>query len=76
MRLLDNMASPVNEAVLQRLLGLRREKANLLGYTHWADYQLEGTMVKTTEKVLAFFDKVGRGTGTKQERNISRSETA
>lgn len=41
MRLQHNLASPVNEAGLKRLLDLRREKAKLPGYIDWAEYQLE-----------------------------------
>jgi thimet oligopeptidase len=76
-RLWDNIASPVNEAVLKRLLSMRKDKANLLGYTQWADYQLEGTMAKTPRDSLCVPRQSGRcGISTSQERNVSRGGTA
>lgn len=46
--------SPQNEAVLKRLLELRQQKASLLGYTNWAEYQLDQTMMKTPDAAFAF----------------------
>lgn len=66
--LLDNIASPVNEAVLKRLLDLRREKSNLLGYRDWAEFQLEGTMAKTTDQVLAFLESVFDAVNSRAEK--------
>lgn len=57
-RLWDTRASLVNEPVLKRLLMLRREQAELLGYKNWAEYQLEGTMMKTAVAASSFLDSV------------------
>jgi thimet oligopeptidase len=47
-------ASPQNEAVLKRLLDLRYQKAALLGFSSWAEYQLEDNMMKTPEAASTF----------------------
>lgn len=49
-------AAPLNESVLKRLLELRRQKAELLGYANWAQYQLENTMLKSVANVTNFLD--------------------
>src|SRR6185295_11283969 len=41
-----------------RLLKLRREKANLLGYATWADYAIEPRMAKTAKAVRDFLGEV------------------
>ncbi|KAJ9124018.1 hypothetical protein QFC22_000810 [Naganishia vaughanmartiniae] len=51
-------AASVNGPVLQRLLGLRAQKAKLLGYKTWADYQLEVNMVKTATGATTFLEDV------------------
>lgn len=66
----NNQASPVNESVLKRLLGLRQEKATLLGYKNWAQCQLEGTMAKTTQTVLDFLDDMHKVVNPRVEKKI------
>lgn len=67
-RLAMTMGSPENEAVLKRLLDLRRQKANLLGYTDWSHYQLESTMVKSPVAVVDFLDNVFEAVKPRAER--------
>ena len=43
-----------NEPLIVRILDLRRELADLLGYRDFADYRLEENMVKTGAAALAF----------------------
>ena len=43
-----------NEPLIVRILALRRELADLLGYGDFADYRLEENMVKTGAAALAF----------------------
>ena len=43
-----------NQAIIQKVVKLRHEKAKLLGYKTWAHYILEERMAETPEKVLAF----------------------
>lgn len=47
-----------NEAVIDELLRLRLEKANLMGYATFADYVLADRMASTPAKVYELLDKV------------------
>lgn len=59
-RLLYSLGSPANESVLLRLLGLRRKKAQILGYSNWAEYQLEDQIASTVIRTTAFIDDCAR----------------
>lgn len=43
-----------NVQLLERLLGLRHEKARLLGYNTWSDYAIEPRMAKTWKAARVF----------------------
>jgi peptidyl-dipeptidase Dcp len=47
-----------NRAIASRLAALRAEKAKLLGYATWADYELEEKMSKTPEQVYTLLDQL------------------
>jgi peptidyl-dipeptidase Dcp len=47
-----------NQAVIAEILGLRAEKARLLGYKSYADYKLADSMAGTPEKARALLDQV------------------
>ncbi len=47
-----------NEEVLQKLLVLRAEKAKLLGFKNWADYQSDDKMLKGSKAAAAFIERV------------------
>ncbi|MDZ5622240.1 M3 family metallopeptidase [Nocardioides sp. HM23] len=49
---------PANDPVLHELLGLRRERARLLGYDSWADYDAEIKMVGSGAAIREFIDRV------------------
>nr|WP_279672523.1 M3 family metallopeptidase [Flexivirga meconopsidis] len=53
-----NVAWPANDAVLQRLFGLRAEHAKLLGYPSWADYDAEVKMIGNAAAIGEFIDKI------------------
>ncbi len=53
-----NRGGEENVQILERLLKLRREKANLLGYATWADYAIEPRMAKTAKTVHDFLTEV------------------
>ena len=53
-----NRGGDANVKLLDRLLALRDEKAHLLGYKTWADYQTEPRMAKDPATVIAFLDHV------------------
>ena len=50
----------VNEKVLQQILVLRAEKAELLGYANWADYVTEDKMIKTGKNAADFIERVAK----------------
>ncbi|MEC9072832.1 MAG: M3 family metallopeptidase, partial [Myxococcota bacterium] len=50
---------PENGANLKRLLELRHEYANLLGYPSYAAYVAEDKMIRTSEAIDAFIKKLG-----------------
>ena len=49
-----------NEPILQQVLTLRAEKALLLGYKDWADYQSDDKMLKGGKAAADFIDRVAR----------------
>nr|WP_300047753.1 M3 family metallopeptidase [uncultured Nocardioides sp.] len=55
----NNVAWPANDQVLQDLLAVRRETAQLLGYDSWPDYDTEVKMIGNGQAVADFIDRVG-----------------
>jgi thimet oligopeptidase len=49
-----------NEPVLQQVLTLRAEKALLLGFKDWADYQSDDKMLRGGKAAMDFIDRVQR----------------
>ncbi len=47
-----------NEEVLQKLLVLRAEKAKLLGFANWADYQSDDKMLRGDKNAAAFIARI------------------
>ncbi|MBT8485670.1 MAG: Zn-dependent oligopeptidase [Phycisphaerae bacterium] len=47
-----------NVRLLEKILALRAEQAQLLGYAHPADYEIEVKMAKNADNVMAFYDKL------------------
>ena len=47
-----------NQAIIQKIVKLRYEKAKLLGYKTWANYVLEERMAETPEKVMEFENSI------------------
>jgi oligopeptidase A len=59
-----------NRPLLGRILELRRELARLLGYTDFADYRLDESMVTSGERALAFVTDLTDRTRPYWEREI------
>ena len=55
----NNVAWPANDQVLQDLLAVRRETAQLLGHDSWPDYDTEVKMIGNGQAVADFIDRVG-----------------
>ena len=54
----DNDNVRDNKAIIARMAQLRVERSKLLGYKTFADFTLEMTMAKTSEKVFSFLNEV------------------
>lgn len=54
----NDLAWPENEPVLAELLAVRAERAALLGYTDWADYETDTRMIGSGAAVPVFLDRV------------------
>ncbi|MCW2757527.1 MAG: Peptidase, partial [Nocardioidaceae bacterium] len=53
-----DIAWPENDAVLHDLLAARHEKATLLGYASWPDYDAEIKMIGTGDAIAAFVERI------------------
>ena len=51
---------PTNKPVLEEILRLRHEYATLLGFEHWASYNAEDKMVKTSQTVDGFLQDLAK----------------
>lgn len=54
----NELAWPENDAVLAELLAVREERAHLLGYGDWADFETEPRMIGSGAAVRAFLDRL------------------
>ena len=54
----DNSDAHDNNAIITQVLGLRAQKAKLLGYPTWAHWKLEDQMAKTPERAVALMEAV------------------
>jgi thimet oligopeptidase len=72
----NDLAWPDNEPVLAELLAVRAERAALLGYGDWADYETETRMIGSSAAVAAFLariaDAVAPAAATEYERVLER----
>jgi thimet oligopeptidase len=60
-----------NENVLKTLLTLRAEKAKLLGFKDWADYQSDDKMLKGGKAAVAFIDRITKLAQTRGKRDYA-----
>ena len=54
----NDLAWPVNDAVLAELLEVRAERSRLLGYADWADYETETRMIESGAEIPAFLSRL------------------
>lgn len=54
----NDLAWPENDAVLAELLEVRAERARLLGYADWADYETETRMIGSGAAVPQFLERL------------------
>ncbi len=63
-----------NVTTIQRLLELRREVADLLGYEHFPDYRLEEAMAKTGAAAIEFTEQLTERTRPYWKRDVRALE--
>lgn len=66
-----NRGVPANLDVLRRMIALRHELANLLGYPSWAAYVTEDKMVRSEGAARDFVARVTALTGARMEREVA-----
>ncbi|GAA3025723.1 M3 family metallopeptidase [Microbacterium dextranolyticum] len=54
----NDVAWPENESVLAELLAVRAERADLLGYGSWADYETEPRMIGSGAAIADFLERL------------------
>jgi oligopeptidase A len=59
-----------NRPLVGRILALRRELAQLLGFRDWADYELEEAMARSGERAMAFEEDLTERTRPYWEREM------
>jgi thimet oligopeptidase len=57
----DNLAREENVPLLKKILGIRNDIAQKLGYANWADYQIEPKMAKNGKTALDFLQRLKTG---------------
>ncbi len=67
-----NLGWPDNDAVLAELLDLRQEKAELLGYASWPDYDAEVKMIGSGEAIGEFIDRIAAEAAPAAERDLDQ----
>ncbi len=58
-----------NELVLRKILGLRHQKAQILGYANWADYITEDKMMKSGKNAADFLERIVKVARPRAERD-------
>ncbi|GGF47778.1 Zn-dependent oligopeptidase [Marmoricola endophyticus] len=66
-----DLAHPANDQVLLDLLDTRHEKATLLGYAGFPDYDAETKMIGTGEAIAAFVDRIAAQSLDAGERDVA-----
>ncbi|GAB3261888.1 M3 family metallopeptidase [Alteromonas gracilis] len=67
-----NLGWPDNDAVLAELLDLRQEKAELLGYASWPDYDAEVKMIGSGDAIGEFIDRIAAEAAPAAERDLEQ----
>jgi len=67
----NNRAWPVNDAVLQELLGLRAEHARILGFDSWADFDAEVKMIGRGAAIGEFIDRITAASDESGRRDLA-----
>jgi thimet oligopeptidase len=66
-----NRAWPLNDRVLQELLGARAEHARILGFDSWADFDAEVKMIGNGAAIGAFVDEIAAAAEESGRRDLA-----
>ncbi len=66
----DNLAREENLPLVEKIVPLRDKIAKGLGYTNWADYQIEVKMAKTGARAIEFLERLKTGLQPKFEAEL------
>ncbi|MGA7147866.1 MAG: M3 family metallopeptidase [Microbacterium sp.] len=72
LRAYNDMAWPENDAVLVELLAVREERARLLGFSDWADYETQTRMIGAGDEIPAFLSKLDAASAAAADREYAR----
>jgi thimet oligopeptidase len=62
---------PENDAILHEMLSLRDEKARLLGYHSWPDYDADVKMIGTGQAIAEFIERIADAARPAAERDLA-----
>jgi thimet oligopeptidase len=62
---------PHADPVLHKMLALRDEKARLLGYRSWPDYDADVKMIGTAQAIAEFIERIADAAGPAGERDLA-----
>ena len=62
---------PANDAVLHEMIDLRDEKARILGYRSWPDYDADVKMIGTGQALAEFIERISDAAGAAGERDLA-----
>ena len=68
----STLAQKENGPLLNEIVSLRDQIAPLLGYSSWADYQIEPRMAKTGARATAFLDELKKGLDPKFQAELAQ----
>ncbi len=70
-RQFDNRGWPVNDAILHELIEVRRERAKLLGYAGWPDYDAEIRMIGSESAIRDFVGRLDEAASAAAVRDLA-----
>ena len=71
MREFDSRGWPVNDAILHEITEIRRERAHLLGYPGWPDYDAEIRMIGSEQAIRGFIDRLDAASTAASDRDVA-----
>ena len=71
MREFDSRGWPVNDAILHEITEIRRERAHLLGYPGWPDYDAEIRMIGSERAIRDFVERLDEASLAASDRDVA-----